>query len=293
MKTTRGLYIIIFCICLGLIAGLCIFEWNATGSLGKRAIATSAGIGVAAVIFLAKGLLRTKGAKTDLRVYESENKKHIENAFTEPGQEKHRQALLMGIDYFTTRQYNKGIKHLERLLKKCETAWDFCAVEMFLALCYHRIGATNKAIEIYEDILKRDPRRSSVWSNLGNIYTDLGQSKKALDCLSKAIEHDPENPYAYSNMAGALMGVGAYDYAIRYAQKALELKSNLYQASSDIAISLYAMGKYEDAEIYYKLAVKNGQDPSTLRRAMEICKDTFVPYDEEDEENGDAETDEA
>ena len=191
----------------------------------------------------------------------------------------------MGIDYFTTRQYNKGIKHLERLLKKCQTSWDFCAVEMFLALCYHRIGATNKAIEIYLDIVRRDSRRSSAWSNLGNIYNDLGQSKNALDCLSKAIECDPENPYAYNNMAGALMGVGAYDYAIPYAKKALELKSNMYQASNDIAISLYAMGEYEEAERYYKLSVKNGADPTTLRRAMELCKDTFVPYDEENEED--------
>lgn len=285
MKTTRAIYIIIFCICLLLIAGMCIFEFTKTGTLSQRAIVSSIGIGLASVIFLAKGFLRTSGAKTDLRVYESENKKHIENAFTEPGREKHRQALLMGIDYFTTRQYKKGIKHLERLLKKCETTWDFCAVETFLALCYHRLGANNKAIEIYEDILRRDPRRSTVWSNLGNLYNDLGQSRKALDCLSKAIENDPENPYAYSNMSGAFMGVGAYDYAIPYAQKALEFKSNMYQASSNIAISLYAMGKYEDAEIYYKHAVKNGQDPSTLRRAMEICKDSFVPYDEDEESN--------
>lgn len=285
MKTTRGIYIIIFCVCLLIIAGLCVFEFTTTGTLGRKAITTSIGVGVASLIFLAKGLLKTSGAKTDLRAYESENKKHIENAFTDPGKEKYRQALLVGIDYFTTRQYKKGIKHLEGLLKKCESTWDFCAVEMFLALCYHRIGAVNKSIEIYEDILRRDSRRSSVWSNLGNIYVDLGQSRKALDCLSKAIEHDPENPYAYCNMSGAFMGVGAYDYAIPYAQKALELKSNMYQAASNVAISLFAMSKYDDAEIYYKLAVKNGQDPSTLRRAMEMCKDSFVPYDEESEEN--------
>ena len=80
------------------------------------------------------------------------------------------------------------------------------------------------------------------------------------------------------------MSVGAYDYAVSYAQKALELKSNMYQAASNIAISLYAMSEYDNAEIYYKLAVKNGQDPSVLRRAMEICKDSFVPYNEENSE---------
>ena len=66
MKTTRAIYIIIFCVCLLLIAGMCIFEFAKTGTLSQRAIISSIGIGLASVIFLAKGFLRTSGAKTDV-----------------------------------------------------------------------------------------------------------------------------------------------------------------------------------------------------------------------------------
>ena len=283
MKTTRAIYITIFCVCLLIIAGLCAYEITTTGTLSKRAIASTVGIGLASLIFLAKGLLRTKGAKTDLRAYEDMHKKHIERAFTRPGQEKNRTALLMGIDYFTTHQYNKGIKHLERLLKKCESTWDLCAVELFLAKCYYKIGATNKAIELYEDMIRRDPLRATAWSNLGYIYIDLGDSKKALDCLSKAVQADPENPHAFVNMAVALINIGGYDYALPYALKALELKTNMVEASNAVAVCYIAMGDYESAERYFKISVRNGASAGELRQALELHKDCFVPYEEDKE----------
>lgn len=283
MKTTRAIYIIIFCVCLLIIAGLCVFEIASTGTLSKRAIISSIGIGIASVVFLLKGILKTQGAKTDLRAYEDMHKKHIENAFTRTGAEKERKALLIGIDYFTTRQYNKGISHLEKLLKKCESNWDFCAVELFLARCYHRIGATNKAIELYEDMIRRDPLRATAWSNLGYIYIDLGDSKKALDCLSKAVQADPENPHAFVNMSVALINVGGYDYALPYALKALELKTNMVEASNAATICYIAMGDSENAERYYKISVRNGADANELRQTMELHRDCFEPYEEEEE----------
>lgn len=292
MKTTRAIYITIFCVCLLIIAGLCAYEITTTGTLSKRAIASTIGVGLASLIFLAKGLVRTKGAKTDLRAYEDLHKKHIEKAFTRPGQEKNRTALLMGIDYFTTHQYNKGIKHLERLLKKCESTWDFCAVELFLARCYYKIGGTNKAIELYEDMIRRDPLRATAWSNLGYIYIDLGDSKRALDCLSKAVQADPENPHAFVNMAVALINIGGYDYALPYALKALELKTNMIEASNAVAVCYIAMGDYESAERYYKMSVRNGANAGELRQAMELHKDCFVPYENEEDENAENEAEE-
>lgn len=285
MKTTRAIYITIFFFCLLIIAGLCSFEIITTGALSKRAIISSIGICIASVIFLLKGILKTKGAKADLRVYADMHKKHIEHAFTRVGAEKERTALLVGIDYFSTRQYNKGIKHLEKLLKKCESHHDFCAVELFLARCYHRIGATNKAIELYEDMIRRDPLRATAWSNLGYIYIDLGDSKRALDCLSKAVQADPENPHAFVNMAVALINVGGYDYALSYALKALELKNNMIEASNAVTICYMAMKDYESAERYYKISVRNGANASELRQTMELHKDCFEPYEEESSES--------
>ena len=288
MNKTRALYVVIFSALIIVMGALCVSEYVSDGSLSRRTVASAIGVLVASLVFLAKGLLKTRGQVTDLRVYESEFKKHIEKAFIREGMEKERHALLVGIDYFSRDEYTKAIKQLESLLPRCETSYDVCAVKLFLADCYNSMGARVKAIELYEDIVARNDSYSTAWSNMGNIYNDLGNTKRALDCLKRAVETDPENPYAYNNFACALVSAGAYDIAIPYAHKALELKTNFYQASNALAICYNAMSRYEEAERYFKISVSHGVKPEGLRAAMEKHKDAFIPYDE-DEENDEGE----
>ena len=292
MKGKRIFYIVVCVILLILAAVLCTAGAVQKGKLEGENIARTVGIVIAALIFLARGLIRTKDDNPNLTVYETENKNHIEFAFKGEGQEKLRKELLLGIHYFTIDENQKAINKLEGLLPHCKTDYDFVAVELFLANSYECIGGKQKAIELYRDVVARDPQKSTAWSNLGLIYKELGDIRNALDCLSEAVKTDPKNPYAHNNMAVAFISVGAYDYAIPYAMNALDLKTNMHQASNALAISFNAMSEYEKAEHYFSVSMRLGVEPNGLREAMEKHKDAFVPYDEDEEDEADKENEE-
>ncbi len=275
------IFILIFVALVATAIALTVYDCINADKLEVITIVKAVALLGSATAFLVKGLYGT-GAPRNLKAYEVEYKKHIEYAFTREESKKERKSLLIAIDLYTKDSCKSAISRLEKLIPKCETLADFYAVKLIMALCYTDLGYTQMAIETYEEIVHRDPSKSTPWSNLGYQYSKLGNIKKALDCYGKAIEADPTNPYSYSNMANEFIKVGAYDIAIPYGIKALEIKSNMHQASNALAISYNAMSNYAEAERYFRMSVANGVEPEGLRSIMEYHKDAFVPYEEEE-----------
>jgi tetratricopeptide (TPR) repeat protein len=70
-----------------------------------------------------------------------------------------------------------------------------------LGTLYFERGEYQRALELFQRAVKKDPRYEDAWFNLGSSYGITGQYEKALDAFNTCIGLDPEYWKSYEFMA--------------------------------------------------------------------------------------------
>ncbi len=108
-------------------------------------------------------------------------------------------------------------------------------------------GNIQKALELYQDYVVKNPKNSKVWNNIGVIYLRMGEPRRALTALQKAHSLNPEDPEIAVNRAIALWENGKKDIAQREAET-LRLRDDLPPlAVYNLAVLLIHMDMTEEA----------------------------------------------
>ena len=81
---------------------------------------------------------------------------------------------------------------------------------------YFRTGRIDKAIETYQDVLKRDPKFYNALNNIARCYMEKGNYAKAKEYLEKAINIDQDKKAAKLNYYFLLTAIGMKDEADKY-----------------------------------------------------------------------------
>lgn len=284
LKKRKITVISLFCLLIALLIGLVSYELINTKTLSSNTVLRGILLLGSAIIVLIKGLYGTN-AKINYKKYESAYKDEIAYCFNRDDSKKERKALLEGIHLFNIKAYEKAIEKLEALEKKCQTSGDFYGTRLFLALSYQDMGAWDKAIEIYEKMVRNGTPRATPWTNLGVLYDERGRLDEAIRCYKGAIEIEKSNPTVYCNMGNLLAKAGEYEGALEYASRAVSIKYNHADALELMAYCYSALGDFAECEKYYKRAVESGANPSSLRRAIDFSKNaSFSNCDREEEE---------
>jgi hypothetical protein len=78
---------------------------------------------------------------------------------------------------------------------------------------YGQTGNTQKSEELYQEILRHDPKRSSAWVGLGNNALARNNSQQALEYYQKAYKADPNNFVASYNLMLTYQSLGKLQQA--------------------------------------------------------------------------------
>ena len=210
------------------------------------------------------------------RKYDEVYRDIISEAFIKEDQKQDREKLIKAISLYNANKFNSSISVLNSLLPKCTSDSEKYAVLLFTALSLTDSSAYEAAIDVYLEILKFNTSSSTVYSNLGLLYTNLGDLKNALDAYKKAVECDPDNPYAYNNIATVFIRNAEYEKAIPFALKAHELKRNLTPATNSLAICYSVLGEKELANKYFKISVSNGVNAEGLSRTIKNIAESGI-----------------
>ena len=106
-----------------------------------------------------------------------------------------------------------------------------------------RIGESEKALEIFEEVTKTNPDFVEGWFRLARVLSSMDQHDIAIQSFDTAIKIDPNYTDAYIGKAFTLMILERYDEALEYAQKAIEIRPDIsvhrdiYQTIRDVAES--------------------------------------------------------
>ena len=93
------------------------------------------------------------------------------------------------------------------------------------ASLYGQTGNTHKSEELYNDILRQQPKRSSAWVGLGNNALTRGDAQQALNYYQKAYQADTNNFVASYNLMLIYQSLGKLQMAAQFRDISRKLQS--------------------------------------------------------------------
>ncbi|GEM_PF-2499571 len=121
---------------------------------------------------------------------------------------------------------------------------------------YHITGNSQKAVDMYDNILKRNPNKMAALNNKGVILDSDGQYDNALQYFNEALNKVPENVHVLSNKGITLYKSEKYQQALECFDAALKIDANYINALTFKAHSLYRLGKNAEALEWYNKVIR-------------------------------------
>lgn len=163
-------------------------------------------------------------------------------------------------------------KMREKLLQTNKSIIEEDEYLLRVANFYHLTGNSQKAIETYEYILKRNPAKMAVLNNKGVVLDSAGKYKESLECFNKALERVPENVHVLSNKGISLYKSEMYQQAVECFDAALKIDANYVNALTFKGHSLYRLGKNNDAlELYNRIIRLDHGNSEALYNKACLC----------------------
>ena len=132
--------------------------------------------------------------------------------------------LHVGDIYYEKADYQQALKYLQSAL---ETDLDFkirLSILNKLGRTYEKLGDNAKAINSYEEAIRRYPKSTVPYNNLGVLYVRTGKFDDAIQVFKEGLKNR-ETPYLYQNLSIAYTKKGETSKAAEAYSKYLSMKT--------------------------------------------------------------------
>ena len=174
--------------------------------------------------------------------------------------------------YQKTGQSNQAIRLVEQSVENQHGHRSFresADAYNYLGTLYYRKGDADKAIQAFENALKRSPHHKSAKRNLHQLFRQKAFNAlkrnafdEATTYFEKAIHLDPQNATTYRRMADGYAHISQFSKAITHYQKALEIdpdaaeaQNHLVHAYNNYGVTLRNNGEWDAAIRAYRNAL--------------------------------------
>lgn len=288
MKKNKIIKIVITVILIALIVASLIFYF-ADIVINKTPPTKNLFKALAAVLICCGSLIRlyVRKGRRSLAYYESQYYEQIENAFaTSPF---YRKKLLCAIRLYNENNFGKALKYLGELKQVSKERDDLYAVGLFTGLVFTDMGCEKDAIIVYKALLNMNITSTTIYGNLGSLYSGLGNYDDAIATLRLSIQNDENNPAPYHNLAKLYFDTYDFENAKKYALNALKINHKFRQSASLLAIIYSLENDKENTEKYFHIAISSGEDPSRLQKAIKHYQAKSLQENALDDQNYDDE----
>ena len=189
----------------------------------------------------------------------------------------------------------EGTAQLEAAIQKHHPAEAEFYFE--LAEAYRKSGKPEKAIDMFEQTIRRKPdfwpavqglgatlarsgrlpqaretllkasammpENAAVLNDLGLVYIGTGETREAVDVLQKASQIDPDYPDTFNNLGGALLRLGDRAGAEAAYRSALQAQPDFAEAHRNLANLLAGGGDFAEAQYHFRKAVQSNPNDAT------------------------------
>ena len=158
-----------------------------------------------------------------------------------------------------------------------------------MASTYHALKENEKAIEIYEKLVRLKPKDHEIRAFLGYLYYENEDLDKAEENLNKSLEISQLEPFVLFLLGNIYSRRGRISEAVDCYETAIFLDFDMYVAHIDFARKYEHMGRHKKALREYKAALEiDSRDEGLLEKINYIekkCKMTKACDFEKEEQN--------
>ncbi len=162
---------------------------------------------------------------------------------------------------------SKKLPHVPRKAPGAQRA--AAALQQGLAL--HKAGNLEPAREIYEAILRTNPRNFDALQLLGTISIQAGQYEKAVDLFTRVLAVHSNNAALFNNRGVALFELKRFDEARASYARAVALKPDYAQAHVGHANALAQLRLFPDAVASYERGIQFKPDDAEAHCNLGVC----------------------
>ena len=139
---------------------------------------------------------------------------------------------------------------------------------------YHDKGEYAKAIKVYNEALKIDPKSTLINYELAMTYMYSGDYKKSIEYCDIVIEQDEKHLlHAYITKGSSLSNLGKTEEAIETYEQAIEKFGNHYLLLYNLAIRYARDNNLEKAEPLLIEAINNNSNHASSHNLLAMLKD--------------------
>jgi tetratricopeptide (TPR) repeat protein len=125
-----------------------------------------------------------------------------------------------------------------------------------LGLSFMSMGLTNKAIEQYQIAFRLKPDFAMAYASLGTAYYSKGLTDKAIEQYTIALRLRPDFAMAHYNLGTAYGSKGLADKAIEHFQSALRFKPDYANAHYNLGLIYFKKGLLDRARAEFEAVLK-------------------------------------
>ena len=117
----------------------------------------------------------------------------------------------------------------------------------------------DKAIECYKKGLEIDPNYAMIYNNLGSIFFSFPSHKnikKSEELYKKSILLDKKIAEPHNNLGNLYKSLNRFEEAIKYFNKAIEINPKLSFVHHNLATTYITTGKFDEATHHFEAAIK-------------------------------------
>ena len=130
------------------------------------------------------------------------------------------------------------------------------AAKLHQGFSLHSSGQLEQARDVYEEILRLNPRQFDAMQLLGALAIQTKQWDRALNLLTDAIKVNNSNPVVYNNRSLVLKELNQLHESLAGYEKAINLKQYYAEAHYNRGVMLQALGRMEESLESYGKAIK-------------------------------------
>lgn len=126
-------------------------------------------------------------------------------------------------------------------------------------------GRAEQAMQVFSDLLAKDPNNAAVYNLVGYYYAWRGDYDKAIENLRRYQFMAPDQANPYDSLGEVQAYSGRYDEAMANLNKALSLKADFFESTFHLGVVYEGKGDFAKAIEYYEKA--SGEALTDNRRA--------------------------
>jgi len=126
-------------------------------------------------------------------------------------------------------------------------------------------GQSMRAAEVLKQALATDPRDAASWHQLGLVYLDQGSRSEAVSAFQKAIELDPDLSEAHNSLGGVLLESRNLMEAEPAFRNAIAIRPDYAEAHSNLANVLASTNRFDEARYHFEAAFRSKPDFAAAR----------------------------